>query len=194
MMILLRTCNKPRTISPYHSNALSFISSRATNNNVQELSSSLNINCRRRFHSTHTEDEGCQRLVNVPFFPIYYNDVYEVNLPPGHRFPMWKYRKVRESVQAKVGGLTDDAKSRLYCGKLVKEWIHLTAVDHVSYSYYLIWSYQDFRVSPLATREELLTTHDDQYVHRYLNGEMTESENRNIGFPWRYKNEYHLSG
>ena len=46
-------------------------------------------------------------LPNTPFFRLFYNDVYEVNLPPKHRFPMGKYRKVRERVQEKV------AKSRL---------------------------------------------------------------------------------
>ncbi len=130
MLILLRTCKKPRTITQCHSNALSHVSSRVKTNNLQELSSSLNINSRGRFHSTNTEDEGCQHLIDVPFFPIYYNDIYEVDLPLGHRFPMFKYRKVRESIQAKVGGLADDAKSRVYCGKLVEECIHLTAVDH----------------------------------------------------------------
>ena len=44
----------------------------------------------------------------------------------------------------------------------------------------------DFRVSPLATKEQVTTTHDPNYVTRYLSGDMTESENRNIGFPWRY--------
>lgn len=27
---------------------------------------------------------------------LFYNDVYKVDLPPGHRFPMEKYRLVRE--------------------------------------------------------------------------------------------------
>lgn len=28
--------------------------------------------------------------------PLFYNDVYQVQLPAGHRFPMEKYRLVRE--------------------------------------------------------------------------------------------------
>ncbi|CAN0513019.1 unnamed protein product, partial [Scytosiphon promiscuus] len=28
--------------------------------------------------------------------PLFYNDVYRVDLPGGHRFPMEKYRLVRE--------------------------------------------------------------------------------------------------
>ena len=58
-------------------------------------------------------------LPNTPFFRLFYNDVYEVNLPPKHRFPMGKYRKVRERVQEKV------AKSRLKgveSGKLQRYW------------------------------------------------------------------------
>ncbi len=37
-----------------------------------------------------------------PALRLFYNDVYEVKLPPKHRFPMWKYRKVRERVQDKL--------------------------------------------------------------------------------------------
>ena len=29
-----------------------------------------------------------------PYFPMYYNDVYEVILPQGHRFPMEKYELI----------------------------------------------------------------------------------------------------
>ncbi|CAN0545732.1 unnamed protein product, partial [Ectocarpus sp. 8 AP-2014] len=31
-----------------------------------------------------------------PDLPLFYNDVYRVDLPDGHRFPMEKYRLVRE--------------------------------------------------------------------------------------------------
>ena len=105
-------------------------------------------------------------VLDAPSFTIYYNDVYEVDMPPGHRFPMKKYRLVREGVQAKVAaaegslsGITDEQKGR----RRVK---------------------CNFHVSPLATKEQLITTHDPKYVHRYLTGNMTETENRNIGFPW----------
>ena len=96
--------------------------------------------------------------IDTPYFKIFYNDVYEVDMPKGHRFPMEKYRKVREKVQHTVGSLTDEEKSKVDCS---------------------------FNISPLATKEQLLTTHDANYVDRYLNGQMTEAENRNIGFPWR---------
>lgn len=35
-----------------------------------------------------------------PSFYIYYNDVYQVDLPPRHRFPMEKYAMVRKMVQS----------------------------------------------------------------------------------------------
>ena len=40
--------------------------------------------------------------------PIFYNDVYEVILPPNHRFPMQKYRQVRERVQNRISSLTQE--------------------------------------------------------------------------------------
>lgn len=41
-----------------------------------------------------------------------------------------------------------------------------------------------FAVSPLATVDELTTTHSSAYVRRYLEGHMTPAEERNVGFPW----------
>lgn len=43
---------------------------------------------------------------------------------------------------------------------------------------------KDFHVSPLATFDELSTTHDAKYIQRFLDGEQTEIEQRNVGFPW----------
>ena len=42
----------------------------------------------------------------------------------------------------------------------------------------------DFRVSPLVTVKDLVTTHCPDYVERYLVGNQTEEELRNVGFPW----------
>jgi acetoin utilization deacetylase AcuC-like enzyme len=41
-----------------------------------------------------------------------------------------------------------------------------------------------FCVSPLSTREELETTHDPRYIERFLTGDLTQLEIRNVGFPW----------
>ena len=87
----------------------------------------------RLYHNTPTNK------IYTPYFKIFYNDVYEVDMPKGHRFPMEKYRKVRKKVQHKIGSLTDEEKSKVDCS---------------------------FNVSPLATKEQLLTTHDANYVDR----------------------------
>jgi acetoin utilization deacetylase AcuC-like enzyme len=86
-----------------------------------------------------------------------YNDVYEVPLPDGHRFPMQKYRHARVQLQQQLdGGSSSDSSQPL----------------------------ATFEVSPLATMQELATTHDEDYVRRYLAGEFTARENRVVGFPW----------
>ena len=41
-----------------------------------------------------------------------------------------------------------------------------------------------FEVSPCATEEDLVTTHEHEYVRRFLAGEFTDRENRVVGFPW----------
>jgi acetoin utilization deacetylase AcuC-like enzyme len=86
-----------------------------------------------------------------PYFPIYYNDVYRVDLPRGHRFPMEKYRHVRERIQEYLGPSNEISS---LC------------------------------VSPLASWDELTTTHASDYVERFLRGDMMEDEVRNVGFPW----------
>ena len=86
-------------------------------------------------------------------FNVYYNDVYEVQLPPKHRFPMEKYRKVRMIAQSEIEKINDSNITR-------------------------------FIKSPLATFEELATTHSEEYIRRFLTGDQTEREQRNVGFPW----------
>ena len=41
-----------------------------------------------------------------------------------------------------------------------------------------------FEESPLVTRNDLILTHDADYVQRFLDNRMTPKENRVIGFPW----------
>lgn len=52
-----------------------------------------------------------------PFFPIYYNDVYEVKLPPNHRFPMEKYRQVRNLAQTWISSQTQQEQAKVVCGE-----------------------------------------------------------------------------
>ena len=42
----------------------------------------------------------------------------------------------------------------------------------------------DFSPSPVASAGDLRTTHDAEYIKRFLCNQLTERENRNIGFPW----------
>eukprot|EP00854_Cymbomonas_tetramitiformis_P006011 gene6011-7223_t len=42
----------------------------------------------------------------------------------------------------------------------------------------------EFIRSPLAFTEDITRVHDEDYVSRYLKGELTDKENRTIGFPW----------
>lgn len=81
---------------------------------------------------------------------LFYNDVYEVQLPLKHRFPMQKYRLVRVGLQQEYS-------------------------QHPNVK---------FTESPLATKEELTTTHCKDYVERYFTGRLTEHEQRASGFPW----------
>ena len=71
---------------------------------------------------TNVSSSAHKRPVDAPFFPIYYNDVYEVDLPPGHRFPMEKYKKVRKKLQAKIEALDEEEQDRTYCGEILIVW------------------------------------------------------------------------
>ena len=117
----------------------------------------------RRLHFTVAAPGSLTATRDVPSFPIYYNDVYEVNLPSGHRFPMDKYRRVRERVQARLTNADGLERSiRVGAGEVRTS----------------------FHISPLATLDELTTTHCPSYVNRFLTGNQTEDEIRAVGFPW----------
>ena len=48
----------------------------------------------------------------------------------------------------------------------------------------LATSIATFHESPLAKLDDLTTVHEESYVRRFLNGELSRDENRRIGFPW----------
>jgi acetoin utilization deacetylase AcuC-like enzyme len=77
---------------------------------------------------------------------LFYSDLYTIPLPAGHKFPMHKYRALREA-------LADDPRF-------------------------------EFEPSPLADPQTIELAHDPKYVHRFLEGAMSPSEIRRIGFPW----------
>jgi hypothetical protein len=53
-----------------------------------------------------------------PIIRFFYNDVYEVKLPPRHRFPMLKYRQVRTKVQDMISNLPQEQQERVDWGEL----------------------------------------------------------------------------
>ncbi len=77
---------------------------------------------------------------------LFYSDLYTIPLPAGHKFPMHKYRALREA-------LSGDPRF-------------------------------EFEPSPLADAATVELAHDPNYVRRFLNGQLSASEIRRIGFPW----------
>lgn len=80
---------------------------------------------------------------------VFRSDHFELPLPPGHRFPLAKYRLLRERVEA--------------CGWIASE--RLLVPDAVSL-------------------EQILLVHDPQYLQKLLHGQLSDAEQRRIGFPW----------
>jgi acetoin utilization deacetylase AcuC-like enzyme len=80
---------------------------------------------------------------------LYYSDTFELPLPPGHRFPMAKYRLLRERVAASA-------------------WA----------------SGCRFLIPDAATDEQLALAHSAEYIRRASRGELSDVEQRRIGFPW----------
>lgn len=88
---------------------------------------------------------------------LFYTDVFVLPLPPEHRFPMAKYARLRERLQAKTIYDANAGRTR---------------------------AVYDLRTPPGATDEELCLAHDEQYVRRVCSGGLSRAEARRIGFPW----------
>lgn len=80
---------------------------------------------------------------------LFFTDRFVLPLPPNHRFPMAKYRLLRD--------------------RLVSDPFHADDI---------------FLEPPAASRDELCTAHDAEYVDRVVTGELSEAELKRIGFPW----------
>jgi acetoin utilization deacetylase AcuC-like enzyme len=76
----------------------------------------------------------------------FYTDHFVLPLPAGHRFPMQKYRLLRDQVA-------------LFDGLELKE-------------------------PSAASDEDLIRVHDQDYVKRVTQGQLSPAEIREIGFPW----------
>ena len=79
----------------------------------------------------------------------YYSDHFVLPLPPGHRFPMEKYSRLRD---------------------LVGELPNLLLIE-----------------APAASDTQLLYAHDPSYLLRVVNGNLSDTEQKEIGFPWSEK-------
>lgn len=77
----------------------------------------------------------------------YYTDEFVLPLPAGHRFPMEKYRLLRESLENSSRNI-------------------------------------EFKVPRAATRGELAFAHCPHYVSAVFDGQLSESQQKAIGFPW----------
>ena len=76
----------------------------------------------------------------------FYTDHFVLPLPEGHRFPMQKYRLLRETI---------------------KDHPQITLLE-----------------APAASDTQLLYAHNAGYIQKVLAGELSEPEQRAIGFPW----------
>jgi acetoin utilization deacetylase AcuC-like enzyme len=83
---------------------------------------------------------------------LYYSDTFELPLPEQHRFPMSKYRLLRERVAQDV------------------------ELEHCQ-----------LLIPPAATDAQLATCHTIEYVEKIKSGDLTDVEERRIGFPWSPK-------
>ena len=80
---------------------------------------------------------------------LYYSDTFVLPLSHQHRFPISKYRLLRDRIEA------SDLLRRC-----------------------------ELVIPPGATDEELRLVHTDRYIDAMRNGDLTELEQRRIGFPW----------
>ena len=79
----------------------------------------------------------------------FYHDQFVLPLPCGHRFPMSKYRGLREALEAAPWG------------------------DRVLLA-----------TGPAASEADLALAHASEYLSRVIEGQLTPSEIRRLGFPW----------
>ncbi len=79
----------------------------------------------------------------------FHSDRYEIPLPPGHRFPIEKYRLLRELLLER-------------------------AILHP----------EELEEAPLASKDELLAAHTDQWVEAVFEGTLDAMTQRRIGLPW----------
>ena len=95
---------------------------------------------------------------------LFYTDIFELPLPDKHRFPMSKYRLLRERIISE--GIAVDEQRFDEQAENTSKAIHLLVVPEA------------------ATDDELFLAHDRRYVQNASQGLLELKEIKRIGFPW----------
>lgn len=129
---------------------------------------------------------------------LYYCDVYVVQLPRNHRFPMTKYAQTRKRVET----LLQDSRDRYGRNQFklirrngLKDINEGTAElsedirNHYSYAGGKDGQQQDFldvvlTPSSFVSKEQAQLVHCGDYYDRFVKGSLTRSEEKALGFPW----------
>ena len=100
----------------YYNNGVAAMRSLCCNNLLARMLTTESAAHQDGVPSLYAAEQTSSIRHQLPYFPIYYNDVYEVDLPKGHRFPMEKYRKVRLALQDKILS-TENINQNVLCGE-----------------------------------------------------------------------------
>lgn len=109
-------------------------------------------------------------------FVAYYADHWKVPLPDGHRFPMEKYAATHAALEADASLgqwhllSPQQQQEQLAQGQQQRQQPHLGWVD--------------LRAASPVSWADVTAVHEEGYVERFRSNHMTESEMRNVGFPW----------
>eukprot|EP00057_Strongylocentrotus_purpuratus_P023381 XP_011677855.1 PREDICTED: uncharacterized protein LOC763056 [Strongylocentrotus purpuratus] len=159
------------------------------------------------FH-TSKPDKETPHISNAPNLPIVHHDGYESYLPPGHRFQMRKFNKLRDVLlhdgviskkQTAAGchvtemSLIVAAPLRRYIEKFF-EGKTSAKEQRVTGSYGARDWYQDVLLhdgviskkqmsSPVhVTKDELIRVHTEEYIEKFFEGKTSAKEQRHIPY------------
>jgi acetoin utilization deacetylase AcuC-like enzyme len=96
----------------------------------------------------------------LPPVPLFYSDWAEVVLPGNHRFPMDKYRATRRLIEVRSGHDTQTLRPS-------NQHQHLRLHPPVVQEDPSLAGLFEMIRAPLASMQDLLTVHDEEYVTKY---------------------------
>eukprot|EP00127_Corallochytrium_limacisporum_P007362 Clim_evm14s248 gene=Clim_evmTU14s248 len=164
------------------------VATRATRSLRMRIATSQHFGAAYTPFSTTTTKRWQERVKKEPVrrpVTLFYSDYAEVPMPEGHRFPMHKYRMVRETLQKEteqwVAKKQTEAESTAAGGD-DSEAHGYTSFDDVHKEDQ--WrTISEFKEAPYATEADLLLAHSPDYVRRVLANDLTKAERRRIGIP-----------